>query len=170
MMPLDVDKELARLQAMTVRELQAEFQRVWGQTTKSHSKPHLVRRILWRMKAAEEGWSGYPPEVLARARELADLSYLRSRPPRSFLNAQEGPFLARTAQINLRRAPRRLPPIGTTLVREYRGETLRCTVLGEREFEFGGEIYRSLSAVARAATNTNWNGHLFWGLIKRGEK
>lgn len=39
-------------------------------------------------------------------------------------------------------------------------------------FEFRGRTYRSLSAVAREATGTTWNGLLFFHLIpdaKRGE-
>ena len=31
-------------------------------------------------------------------------------------------------------------------------------------FEYDGEVYRSLSAVAKAVTGSHWNGHLFFGL------
>jgi hypothetical protein len=35
-------------------------------------------------------------------------------------------------------------------------------------FEYKGDRYHSLSAVARAVTGTRWNGLVFFGLAKRG--
>ena len=37
------------------------------------------------------------------------------------------------------------------------------------KFEFEGETYRSLSAVAQAVTGSHWNGRLFFGLTGKGE-
>ena len=37
---------------------------------------------------------------------------------------------------------------------------------GDGAFEWQGRRYRSLSAVARAITDTRWNGWLFFGLKK----
>ena len=34
-------------------------------------------------------------------------------------------------------------------------------------FEYAGQRYESLSAVARAITGTRWNGLLFFGLTQR---
>jgi hypothetical protein len=38
-------------------------------------------------------------------------------------------------------------------------------------FDYEGQTYRSLSAVAKAVTGSHWNGHLFFGLtaVKRGK-
>jgi hypothetical protein len=55
---------------------------------------------------------------------------------------------------------------GTQLVREHDGVFHRVTVL-ETGFEWAGEAYASLSAVATAITGTNWNGHRFFGLHKK---
>ena len=33
-------------------------------------------------------------------------------------------------------------------------------------FSWRGEVYASLSALARAVTGTRWNGHVFFGLRK----
>lgn len=54
---------------------------------------------------------------------------------------------------------------GTELRREYRGKTVVAKVL-ENGFEFEGQTYGSLSAVARAATGTRWNGLVFVGVKK----
>jgi hypothetical protein len=37
-------------------------------------------------------------------------------------------------------------------------------------FEYEGRRYGSLSAVARAATGTRWNGLLFFGLTERAKR
>ena len=39
-------------------------------------------------------------------------------------------------------------------------------VRGEK-YEYAGKLYRSLSGVAKAITNTNWNGNEFFGIRKR---
>ena len=55
---------------------------------------------------------------------------------------------------------------GTKIVREWHGREYEVIVRGEK-YEYAGELYRSLSGVARAITNTNWNGNEFFG-IKKG--
>jgi hypothetical protein len=53
----------------------------------------------------------------------------------------------------------RLPPAGTYLEREYKGRRIIVKVL-VNGFEFDGEIYRSLSAIAHEVTGTKWNARL----------
>jgi hypothetical protein len=59
----------------------------------------------------------------------------------------------------------RLPLPGRAIVRRYKGETLRVTVLADG-FEFKGERYGSLSAIAKAVTGSHMNGYRFFGLVK----
>ena len=56
---------------------------------------------------------------------------------------------------------------GTKLLREWRGVTHEVTVI-DGGYEHQGKRYRSLSAVARAITGTQWSGPLFFGLRKTG--
>jgi len=60
---------------------------------------------------------------------------------------------------------------GTVLTRKYRGRQVEAKVLANG-FEYEGQVYRSLSAVAKAVTGSHWNGHLFFGLttISRSAK
>jgi hypothetical protein len=51
----------------------------------------------------------------------------------------------------------------------YRGRTIEVKVLVDG-FECDGVRYKSLSAVARAATGTRWNGLVSIGLAKRSEQ
>ena len=59
-----------------------------------------------------------------------------------------------------------LPLAGTRLVREGKGVTHEVIVRDDGVVEYGKGLYRSLSAVARKITGTNWNGRIFFGLKK----
>lgn len=67
------------------------------------------------------------------------------------------------------RLPAMRPPValkpGTRLLREWQGTTHEVRVL-DAGFDYAGQSYKSLSAVARAITGTPWSGPLFFG-IKR---
>ena len=52
---------------------------------------------------------------------------------------------------------------GTKLIRQWQNASYQVTVVGER-FEYDGKTYRSLSAIAKAITGTNWNGRVFFGV------
>jgi hypothetical protein len=58
---------------------------------------------------------------------------------------------------------RRLPPIGTPIEREYRGQLITVRVM-ENGFEFNGKRYRSLSSISWQVTGTRWNGFNFFRL------
>lgn len=61
--------------------------------------------------------------------------------------------------------PPELKPLlpGTQLVREHEGVLHRVTVL-EEGYAWNGNVYPSLSKIARAITGTSWNGPRFFGL------
>ena len=52
---------------------------------------------------------------------------------------------------------------GTRLVRDWQGVSHQVTVLAAG-FEYGGQVFPSLSSVARHITGTPWSGPLFFGL------
>jgi len=60
----------------------------------------------------------------------------------------------------------RLPAPGTILRRTYEGTTHEVTVRAD-DFEYAGQPFRTLSAVARHITGTAWNGFTFFNLGKR---
>lgn len=64
--------------------------------------------------------------------------------------------------------PRKLTP-GTRLVRDWHGAGHTVTVLADG-FEYDGQHWKSLTAVARAITGAHWNGPLFFGLAERKAK
>ena len=60
----------------------------------------------------------------------------------------------------------RLPKIGRTLTRTYKGDDYQIKVVREG-FEFNGRTYRSLSAVANTITGSHINGFKFFGLVQK---
>jgi hypothetical protein len=68
-------------------------------------------------------------------------------------------------------ADNRNPVVGTRLLREWDGVEHTVTVMIDG-FDWQGRKFKSLSAVARAITGTQWNGYRFFGLAdaRRGER
>ena len=57
--------------------------------------------------------------------------------------------------------------VGSRLVRVWQGDTHQVTVL-DKGFEYAGQRWLSLSAIARAITGTRWSGPVFFGIKKNG--
>ncbi len=55
---------------------------------------------------------------------------------------------------------------GTRLVREWQGQVYEVTAL-EHGYEYGGEIHRSLSQVAKVITGAHCSGPRFFGMNKQ---
>jgi hypothetical protein len=167
-MAIDVAKELAALQRVSVSALRAKYAEVFGETTTTGNRTWLLRRIAWRIQADAEGDLSERAKV--RAAELARDSDLRVIPPRekpaSVLPMTRGG--TRTGALPQEKGDDRLPPPGTVLTRKYKGGTVQVKVLSQG-FEYAGAIYSSLSAVAKAVTGSHCNGFLFFGLLKGGK-
>ena len=159
-MALNIAKEVAAMQRMTIDQLRAKYAAVCGEQPRSRNKNWLVRRIAWRMQANAEG--GLSERARRRALELANDADLRVTPPRQRKPATDGDEHTKTA------APPSTVRLPTgTLWRQYKGRTVRVNVLTDG-FEYDGERYKSLTAVAQAVTGKHWNGYHFFGLRRNG--
>ncbi len=56
---------------------------------------------------------------------------------------------------------------GAIITRRYKNQTIAVRVL-PRGFEYEGEMFRTLSAVAKKITGTDWNGDNFFELGQKG--
>jgi hypothetical protein len=158
-MELNVAREQARLEELPIADLKREFETLWEEPCRSSNRTWLIRRILWRMQARAEG--DLSERARKRAFAIADDADLRIRPP---ANMELAP-VAETqvfVQNSDSRDPR-LPIAGTELTRTYKGQTVSVLVL-QQGFEYRGERYGSLSAVAKAITGSHMNGFAFFGL------
>jgi len=160
-MTMNLSAMIATLKGMTVRELQDQYIEVFGERTRSHHKQYLIKRIAWRLQAQHEG--DLSARARRRARELASDADLRLLPP--IVNEANVPIegdlvVCDKFDVSI---DERLPMPGTVLSRKYKGRVVLVQVL-RRGFEYNGEVYRSLSAVAKAVTGGHWNGYHFFGL------
>ena len=56
--------------------------------------------------------------------------------------------------------------IGTVLTKTYKGRTFQVTVKGEKEYEWNGEIFPNLTAVAEKIVGSHVSGPKFFGLTR----
>jgi hypothetical protein len=157
-MDASIENELRRLQRAAITQVTARFTELFGHEPGSTHRNHLVRRIAWKLQADKLG--DISAEAVARAAELAHAVQLSG--------STGGARARRIRRTKHNQSDPRLPVPGTELGREYRGRVVSVAVL-KNGYEYKGELYRSLSAVARAITGTPWNGLVFFGLAKRGD-
>jgi Protein of unknown function (DUF2924) len=161
-MTLNIGKEIAALQRLTIRELRTRYAEVFGDTTNASNRSWLVKRITWRLQALAEG--DLSERAKRRAAELANDADLRMSPPKVQVAPTEA--AGRTVTVMLGdKADDRLPLPGTVITREYKGSVVQVKILAHG-FEFAGEVYKSLSAVAKAVTGQHCNGYAFFRLAK----
>jgi hypothetical protein len=155
--------QIEQLQSMRLPQLRARHREVFGEESRTAHKQHLARRIAWRLQVQAQG--DLSERARRRALEIANDTDLRTQVPSHWeVNATE-------QRLGPRDPPRgdRIPAAGTLLRRIYRDHTVEVRVLAEG-FEYKGQPYGSLSAVARAITGTRWNGLLFFGLTQRAKE
>jgi len=160
-------KQIDELSRMTVGQLRQKYLGVFGEESRSNHKQFLFRRIAWRIQALAEG--GLSERARRRALEIANDADLRIRAPKTKIGPDVtlDPTLSVSRKVASALDPR-LPPPGTYLEREYKGRRVIVKVL-VNGFEFDGEIYRSLSAIASEVAGTKWNGFLFFNLTSTEE-
>ena len=135
---------LRSLQHLTKSQLRDVYTRTFKKSPDFHWGKRLLLRFV-SYKVQEQGYRGLKPSAQSRLRQLA-----------SELNKNSRSDLA---------CSRRLKP-GTRLVREWRGQVHSVTV-NERQYEYKGSNYDSLSEIARLITGTRWSGPAFFGLQQK---
>ncbi len=111
-------------------------------------------RDLWRQRRGLEPPPAFSKDLIARA-----LAYWLQEEVLGGLEPRLRKLL-RSASNGA--APRRVK-IGSVIVREYLGDLHEVVVVPDG-FSWEGQIYASLSAIARKITGTSWNGPRFFGL------
>jgi hypothetical protein len=160
-MQLNIAKEVAVLRRMTTKQLRARYAEVFGEHTQANNKAWLIKRIAWRLQVQAEG--DLSERARRRAAELANEADLRLSPPKLPIAATSAGRTTTEAFHGNRDG--RLPPPGSVITRVYKGETLQVKVL-TTGFEFEGQIYRSLSAAAKAISGQHCNGMAFFRLTE----
>jgi hypothetical protein len=162
-----IGQQVAALQRLTIAELKNRYVELFGEHTPANNRIWLSKRIAWRLQALAEG--GLSERARQRAAELANDADLRLNPPVPRRPATPAPAPPPPLPTAKATSDKRLPPPGTILVRKYRGATLQVQVL-HKGFAYNGQVFKSLSAVAKAISGGHCNGYAFFGLGQQGEQ
>ncbi len=141
-----VEAVLAALPGMSHADLRAEWRRAYRSDPPKRSGRDLLELgIAWRLQ--ERALGGMSASLKRRIADLAKTMETRGD-------------LARARAVTLKP--------GARVMREWRGVTHDVRVL-EEGFEWRGARWRSLSAIAREITGTQWSGPRFFGLEQRAK-
>lgn len=156
-----VAAQVSALQTMTVEQLRAEWERVFGEPTKQRHRQHLIKRLARQLQ--DDG-----PHLTAEEEAKVDRyrAMLRQMPPEKWF-----PGACHNRPKHPASTPKRRPlKPGSVLTRVWDGAEIAVTVREDGRFGYAGKTYRSLSAVAKEITGTTWNGWRFFGLAPIGGK
>jgi hypothetical protein len=134
-----VAEQVATLPHLSMDDLWSLWDELFDRRPCHHNRAGLENRLAYRLQ--ERACGGLKPSVRKRLEQIGETGIV--------------PRLASQAQ--------QLLP-GTLLTRTYNGREHRVIVRGVGNFEWEGRRYKSLSAIARAITGTQWNGLVFFGL------
>jgi Protein of unknown function (DUF2924) len=162
---MSIHHEIAGMQRLTIKQLRTRYAEVYGEGTSASNRTWLIKRIAWRLQALAEG--DLTERARRRAAELANDADLRLYPPKDLQVAVAAADRTETAVLPFK-ADDRLPPAGTILTRQYKGSVVQVQVLPQG-FEYAGQVYKSLSAVAKAVTGSHVNGYAFFKMGQQGE-
>lgn len=134
--------QFAALKHMTVVELKTKWESLFGTPAPNNSRSYLELRLGYRIQELTLGGL--------------------SRETRRTLDLLADEIEGQAKHKSIIADPRN-PVVGTRLVREWDGVEHTVTVM-KAGFDWQGRKFKSLSAVARAITGTQWNGYRFFGL------
>ena len=132
-----VRRQLLSLTQLSREELTEKWKDLFGRTPPNYGSLFMRKRLAWRI---QELFYGGIPETLQRVLVRGDGDPLRPA------------------------AKRKMRP-GTILVRLWHGVRHEVTIR-QNGFEYQGQLYRSLSAVAKKITGAHWNGKRFFQLVE----
>lgn len=137
-----MSEEIATVYNMSIKELYAKFEELYGFPPGQTSIVTIRNRIIYRIQ-----------EIYLDGVDVEDRMFLQS-------------LIVNDPMAHLIRKPtsRVSKTVGARYTRLWKGKKYEVVVLGEDKFEMSGKVYASLSAVARAITGTRWNGKLFFGV------
>lgn len=133
--------QISRLRKMNLKELHAQYQRLFNTRCKSNNREWVFKTVARKIQGDDLPESG--------KRSTAVPAKITSAKPSK-------------AQGRKERDPR-LPKVGATIEREYHGKLLKVAVV-EDGFTFHGKHYRSLSGLAAEITGSVINGFAFFRL------
>lgn len=135
-----VAKKIADLSNLKMPELWVLWDQHFPHRPSSPNRLHMQARLAYRFQ--ELAYGGLPT---ATRDMLADVGEQHSQ-----------------IKVNARPTHGVLP--GTKLLREFDGRRHMVVVLSNGRYEYEGQAYKSLSAIAKLITGTQWSGPAFFNV------
>ena len=133
--------QVAALPRLPMQELWVLWDRYFPRRPERPNRDFLASRIAYKLQ--EQAFGGLAAETRRRLEAIG----------------------AKHSKIKVRAKPRETSfAPGTVLLREWGEREHRVAVTAEGLFDYEGRSFKSLTAVARHITGTQWNGPLFFGL------
>jgi hypothetical protein len=136
-----VAAQVADLSTLPMPELWTLWDHFFKRRPENPNRNYLQSRVAYKLQ--EQAFGGLPADT---ERRLVNIGMRHSR-----IKSRQ---IAREIEL----AP------GTVLIREWGERDHKVTVTAEGTFEYMGKFFKSLSAVARHISGTQWSGPLFFGL------
>ena len=133
--------QLAALKTAPVADLKQKWRALFDREPPPYNRRFLESRLAYRIQ--ELAYGGLSQETIERLDAIAD-ELEGKRPHRQLALANR-------------------PIAGTRLIREWNGVE-HCVTVRHADFEYLGRPFKSLSAIAKQITGTQWNGLVFFGL------
>ncbi|EXI92397.1 MAG: hypothetical protein AW12_00608 [Candidatus Accumulibacter sp. BA-94] len=141
----DVLARVVALKTTPIPELKQLWRDLFDTEPPAYNRRFLENRLAYRLQELAHG--GLKTSTVKRLEQLGE-------------QLDGGKARVRSRRVDER------PVAGTKLIREWQGTPYEVVVQPDH-FEFQGQRYQSLSAIARAITGTVWNGWMFFGLRAR---
>ncbi|MBA3670231.1 MAG: DUF2924 domain-containing protein [Sphingomonas sp.] len=144
-MSVPIKQRIDELARLPLEDLRSEWQRWHPDKSLPNRLPRdlLLRTIAWKMQ--EKQFGHVSSALIARLDKLSGQ-------------------LSGSGSLDLEREIRL--KTGTSIIREWHGQTYRVTALDEG-FMWNEQRFESLSEIARAITGVRWSGPRFFGLKQR---
>jgi hypothetical protein len=139
--PPSISSQVAALPRLAMNDLWALWDRYFPNRPPHHNRSYVEGRVAYKIQEEALG------TTLTVRQQMARIGEAQSR-----IKTQHGVEVVVTP--------------GTVLVREFDEREHRVTAQADGSFEYEGRRYKSLSAVARHITGTQWSGPKFFGLIE----
>ena len=137
----DLDERIAELHTLRRERLLQDWEKLWKRKPPKYiSRVLLIRSIAYKLQEHIHG--GLSPTCQKALAALIRSAKLDGAKPASSADTMR---------------------VGTRLQREWKGECYEVIVTAQG-YVYKGQVYKSLSQIARIITGTRWNGPAFFGL------
>ena len=164
--PMNMNKLPADIEAWDRETLIEKWHTCFGQYPPHHLQTRFMRlAIAWQIqRKALPGKRNRSSQDSGR--DLGGDSRHRSRSSRTG-STQAAPASHPVPHSSFPSLSTRiLPAVGSLLIREWQGKTYRVSITAGG-YEYQGQTYRSLTAIAKLITGSHWSGPAFFGLNKK---